>query len=109
MTGTADTEAAEFHDIYKLDVNVVPTNRPVARKDANDRIYKTRREKYNAVIAEIKECHGRSQPVLGAALSVEASDVLSGMLKREKIPHNVLNAKFHMQEAEIVQRAGQPG
>jgi len=109
MTGTADTEAAEFHDIYKLDVNVVPTNRPVARKDANDRIYKTRREKYNAVIAEIKECHGRSQPVLVGTVSVEASELLSRMLKREKIPHNVLNAKFHMQEAEIVQRAGQPG
>ncbi|PYJ09847.1 MAG: preprotein translocase subunit SecA [Verrucomicrobia bacterium] len=109
MTGTADTEAAEFHDIYKLDVNVVPTNRPVARKDANDRIYKTRREKYNAVINEIKECHARSQPVLVGTVSVEASELLSRMLKREKIPHNVLNAKYHMQEAEIVQRAGQPG
>src|SRR6188474_3077109 len=109
MTGTADTEAAEFHDIYKLDVNVVPTNRPVARKDANDRIYKTRREKYNAVIAEIKECHGRSQPVLVGTVSVEASELLSRMLKREKVPHNVLNAKYHRQEAEIVQRAGQAG
>jgi len=109
MTGTADTEAAEFHDIYKLDVNVIPTNRPVARKDANDRIYKTRREKYNAVINEIKECHARSQPVLVGTVSVEASELLSRMLKREKIPHNVLNAKYHMQEAEIVQRAGQPG
>src|SRR6478735_5203565 len=109
MTGTADTEAAEFHDIYKLDVNVIPTNRPVARKDANDRIYKTRREKYNAVINEIKECHARSQPVLVGTVSVEASELLSRMLKREKIPHNVLNAKYHMQEAEIVQRAGQAG
>jgi len=109
MTGTADTEAAEFHDIYKLDVNVIPTNRPVARQDANDRIYKTRREKYNAVINEIKECHARSQPVLVGTVSVEASELLSRMLKREKIPHNVLNAKYHMQEAEIVQRAGQPG
>lgn len=109
MTGTADTEAAEFHDIYKLDVNVIPTNRPVARKDANDRIYKTRREKYNAVIQEIRECHSRSQPVLVGTVSVESSELLSRMLKREKIPHNVLNAKFHMQEAEIVQRAGQPG
>lgn len=109
MTGTADTEAAEFHDIYKLDVNVIPTNRPVARQDANDRIYKTRREKYNAVIHEIKECHARSQPVLVGTVSVEASELLSRMLKREKIPHNVLNAKYHMQEAEIVQRAGQPG
>jgi preprotein translocase subunit SecA len=109
MTGTADTEAAEFHDIYKLDVNVVPTNRPVARKDANDRIYKTRREKYNAVINEIKERHGNNQPVLVGTVSVEASELLSRMLKREKVPHNVLNAKFHMQEAEIVQRAGQAG
>src|SRR3954452_14097073 len=109
MTGTADTEAAEFHDIYKLDVNVVPTNRPVARKDANDRIYKTRREKYNAVINEIKDRHAKSQPVLVGTVSVEASELLSRMLKREKVPHNVLNAKFHMQEAEIVQRAGQAG
>ena len=109
MTGTADTEAAEFHDIYKLDVNIIPTNRPVARADANDRIYKTRREKYNAVINEIKECHARAQPVLVGTVSVEASELLSRMLKREKIPHNVLNAKYHMQEAEIVQRAGQAG
>ena len=109
MTGTAETEAAEFHDIYKLDVNVIPTNRPVAREDFNDRIYKTRREKYNAVIAEIKEHHGKQQPVLVGTVSVEASELLSRMLKREKIPHNVLNAKFHMQEAEIVARAGQPG
>jgi len=109
MTGTAETEAAEFSDIYKLDVNVIPTNRPVARKDANDRIYKTRREKYNAVINEIKECHAKQQPVLVGTVSVEASELLSRMLKREKIPHNVLNAKYHMQEAEIVQRAGQPG
>jgi preprotein translocase subunit SecA len=109
MTGTAETEAAEFHDIYKLDVNVIPTNRPVARKDHNDRIYKTRREKYNAVINEIRDCHTREQPVLVGTVSVEASELLSRMLKREKIPHNVLNAKFHMQEAEIVSRAGQPG
>jgi preprotein translocase subunit SecA len=109
MTGTADTEAAEFHDIYKLDVNVIPTNRPVARKDHNDRIYKTRREKYNAVINEIRDCHARQQPVLVGTVSVEASELVSRMLKREKIPHNVLNAKYHMQEAEIVQRAGQAG
>jgi len=109
MTGTAETEAAEFHDIYKLDVNVIPTNRPVARNDHNDRIYKTRREKYNSVINEIKEKHGKQQPVLVGTVSVEASELLSRMLKREKIPHNVLNAKFHMQEAEIVARAGQPG
>src|SRR2546422_1782462 len=109
MTGTAETEAAEFHDIYKLDVNMIPTNRPVARTDYNDRIYKTRREKYNAVIKEINDCHNKQQPVLVGAVSVEASELLSRMLKREKIPHNVLNAKFHMQEAEIVARAGQPG
>ena len=109
MTGTAETEAAEFHDIYKLDVNVVPTNRPVRRTDHNDRIYKTRREKYNAVIKELKEAHAKNQPVLVGTVSVEASELLSRMLKREKIPHNVLNAKFHMQEAEIVARAGQPG
>src|SRR3984893_4289974 len=109
MTGTAETEAAEFHDIYKLDVNVIPTNRRVQRKDANDRIYKTRREKYNAVINDIKEHHAKQQPVLVGTVSVEASELLSRMLKREKIPHNVLNAKFHMQEAEIVARAGQAG
>src|ERR1700745_134392 len=109
MTGTAETEANEFHDIYKLDVAVIPTNRPVARKDYNDRIYKTRREKYNAVINEIKERHAKEQPILVGTVSVEASELLSRMLKREKIPHNVLNAKFHMQEAEIVARAGQPG
>src|SRR5207248_9919855 len=109
MTGTAETEAAEFHDIYKLDVNVIPTNKPVQRKDANDHIYKTRREKYNAVISDIKEHHGQQQPVLVGTVSVEASELLSRMLKQEKIPHNVLNAKFHMQEAEIVARAGQPG
>ena len=109
MTGTAETEAAEFHDIYKLDVNVIPTNRPVARNDYNDRIYKTRREKYNAVINEIRERHGKEQPVLVGTVSVESSELLSRMLKREKIPHNVLNAKYHAQEAEIVARAGQAG
>jgi preprotein translocase subunit SecA len=109
MTGTAETEANEFHDIYKLDVAVIPTNRPVARLDANDRIYKTRREKYNAVINEIRERHAKQQPILVGTVSVEASELLSRMLKREKIPHNVLNAKYHRQEAEIVSRAGQAG
>src|SRR6188472_866055 len=109
MTGTAETEAAEFHDIYKLDVNMIPTNQPVRRTDNNDRIYKTRREKYNAVIKEIREAHAKNQPVLVGSVSVEASELLSRMLKREKIPHNVLNAKYHMQEAEIVARAGQAG
>ncbi|HEY0791578.1 MAG TPA: preprotein translocase subunit SecA [Chthoniobacterales bacterium] len=109
MTGTAETEANEFHDIYKLDVLVIPTNRPVVRKDNNDRIYKTRREKYHAAVEEIKSCHANGQPVLVGTASVEASELLSRMLKREKIPHNVLNAKFHRQEAEIVARAGQRG
>ncbi len=109
MTGTAETEANEFNDIYGLHVNVIPTNRPVARKDSNDIIFKTRREKYNAVIEEIKVAHARVQPVLVGTASVESSELMSRMLKREKIPHTVLNAKFHLQEAEIVQRAGMPG
>ena len=109
MTGTAETEVNEFHDIYRLDVSVIPTNRKVARIDRNDRIYKTRREKYNAVIAEIKESHAKGQPVLVGTASVEASELVSRMLKRDKIPHTVLNAKYHMQEAEIVQRAGLKG
>src|SRR5437763_17194790 len=88
---------------------MIPTNRPIRRTDNNDHNYKTRREKYNAVIKEIKEAHAKDQPVLVGTVSVEASELLSRMLKREKIPHNVLNAKFHMQEAEIVARAGQPG
>jgi preprotein translocase subunit SecA len=109
MTGTAETEANEFHDIYGLAVNVIPTNRPVARLDENDRIYKTRREKMAAAIDEIKASHGRGQPILVGTASVEASEVLSRMLKREHIPHTVLNAKFHMQEAEIISRAGLRG
>ena len=109
MTGTAETEANEFHDIYRLDVNVIPTNRPVRRLDENDRIYKTRREKYNAVIEAIREAHGKGQPVLVGTASVESSELLSRMLKLQKIPHTVLNAKFHMQEAEIVARAGLKG
>src|ERR1700693_98783 len=109
MTGTAETEANEFHDIYKLDVVVIPTNRPVIRDDNNDRIYKTRREKYSSAVDEIKACYSKGQPVLVGTASVEASELLSRMLKREKIPHNVLNAKYHRQEAEIVARAGQRG
>src|SRR5271156_2694835 len=109
MTGTAETEANEFHDIYKLDVVVIPTNLPVIRNDNNDRIYKTRREKYSSAVDEIKACYAKGQPVLVGTASVEASELLSRMLKREKIPHNVLNAKYHRQEAEIVARAGQRG
>src|SRR4029077_7120345 len=95
--------------IYKLDVVVIPTNRSVQRKDYNDYIYKTRREKYNAVVNEIKNLHAKGQPVLVGTVSVEASEVLSRLLKREKIPHNVLNARYHLQEPEIVGRAGQIG
>jgi preprotein translocase subunit SecA len=109
MTGTAETEATEFENIYKLGVIVVPTNRPCVRKDENDVIYKTRREKYNAIIDEIVERHRKGQPVLVGTVSVEASEVLSRMLGRQKIPHNVLNAKYHQREAEIVARAGQHG
>ncbi len=109
MTGTAETEASEFFDIYKLGVLVIPTNRPVARKDANDSVYKTKREKYSAVLREIKEIHGKGRPILVGTISVEVSEHLSRMLKREGIIHSVLNAKFHQQEAEIVTRAGQRG
>jgi len=109
MTGTAETEANEFHDIYKLDVVVIPTNRPIARVDLDDVIYKTRREKYNAIIKEIKAAHGKGQPILVGTISVESSELLSRMLKREGIVHNVLNAKFVQQEAEIVANAGQRG
>ena len=107
MTGTAETEAAEFHDIYKLDVLPIPTNRPNQRVDENDQVFKTRREKFNAVIAKIEEAHGKGQPCLVGTASVESSETLSRMLKRAKIPHSVLNAKFHEQEAEIVSQAGQ--
>jgi preprotein translocase subunit SecA len=109
MTGTAETEAQEFFDIYKLGVLVIPTNRPVARKDANDSVYKTKREKYNAVIKEIKDVHAKGRPILVGTISVEVSELLSRMLKREGIIHSVLNAKFHQQEAEIIARAGQRG
>jgi preprotein translocase subunit SecA len=106
MTGTAETEANEFKDIYKLEVMVVPSNKPCVRQDQNDTIYKTRREKYNAVVEEITEAHKRGQPCLVGTVSVDASEILSRMLKRANIPHNVLNAKYHQQEAEIVSRAG---
>jgi preprotein translocase subunit SecA len=109
MTGTAETEAGEFHEIYKLDVVVIPTNRPIRRVDINDQIYKTKREKYNAVIEQIKDCHQKKQPVLVGTATVETSEVISRMLDRQGIPHNVLNAKNHAREAEIVSLAGQPG
>jgi len=109
MTGTADTEAAEFHKIYNLDVAVIPTHRPIQRQDAEDLIYKTEREKFKAVVAEIKECHERGQPVLVGTTSVEKSDALARMLTRENIPHNVLNAKQHEREAYVVAQAGRKG
>ncbi len=109
MTGTAETEAAEFFEIYKLDVVVIPTNKPIAREDREDLIYKTKREKYNAVIAEIEKLRQKGQPVLVGTTSVEVSETLSRMLKARKIPHNVLNAKQHAREAEIIAQAGQKG
>jgi len=107
MTGTAVTEAGEFWDIYKLDVVEIPTNRPIARKDMNDRVYKTQREKYKAVIEEIEMLIKAGRPVLVGTTSVEISEMLSKMLQMRKIPHNVLNAKLHQQEADIVAQAGQ--
>ncbi|MEI2726084.1 MAG: preprotein translocase subunit SecA [Verrucomicrobiota bacterium] len=109
MTGTAETEAGEFFDIYKLGVLVIPTNRPIARKDANDSVYKTKREKFNAVLNEIKTVHAQGRPILVGTISVDVSEQLSRMLQREKLIHSVLNAKYHQQEAEIVTRAGQRG
>ena len=109
MTGTAETEADEFHQIYKLDVMVIPTNRPVRRVDRNDVVYKTQREKFKAIVDEIVECNTRGQPVLVGTISVETSELMSRMLSRAKITHNVLNAKNHEREADIVARAGQKG
>ena len=109
MTGTAETEAGELWDIYKLDVVVIPTNRPILRKDMNDRIYKTAREKYNAVIEEIVSLVGQGRPVLVGTTSVEISELLSRMLSLRKIEHNVLNAKLHQREADIVAQAGRKG
>ncbi len=109
MTGTAETEASEFHDIYKLDLVIIPTNRPVQRMDNNDKIYKTRREKYNAVIKLVQERHEKGQPMLIGTASVEASETLSRMMRGAKIPHQVLNAKNHRAEAGIVAQAGQKG
>ena len=109
MTGTAETEAEEFGAIYNLDVLAIPTHMPVVRDDRNDLIYKTTREKYNAVVEEISKSHKSGQPTLVGTISVEVSELLSRMLKREGVPHNVLNAKQHQGEAEIVARAGQKG
>ena len=109
MTGTAETEAGELWNIYKLDVVVIPTNKPIARVDMDDMIYKTKREKFKAVIDEIERLIGEGRPVLVGTTSVETSELLSKMLKMKRIPHNVLNAKLHQKEAEIVAQAGEPG
>ncbi len=109
MTGTAATEAVEFDKIYQLDVVVIPTNRPIARKNYQDRIYKTRNEKFRAAVEEISDCQRRGQPVLVGTVTVETSEILSRLLKRRKIPHQVLNARYHQREAEVVARAGQRG
>ncbi len=109
MTGTADTEAYEFHQIYGLETVIVPTNRPMQRRDGNDKVYRTAKEKWDAVISDIRDCVSRGQPVLVGTTSIEVNEYLSGLLKREKIPHQLLNAKQHDSEAQIVTQAGRPG
>jgi preprotein translocase subunit SecA len=109
MTGTAMTEATEFSDIYKLDVIEAPTNEPCIRADHDDEVYRTTREKYEAILAQVVECRGRGQPVLVGTVSIEKSEALSEVFKKAKIPHQVLNARYHEQEAYIIAQAGQPG
>ncbi len=109
MTGTADTEAYEFHQIYGLETVVIPTNQPMIRDDRMDQVYRTAPEKHRAIIDDIRDCHGRGQPVLVGTTSIENSELLSGMLDKEKLPHQVLNAKQHAKEALIVAQAGRPG
>ena len=109
MTGTADTEAYEFQQIYGLETVIIPTNKPMIRDDRQDQVFKTAKEKYAAIIADIRDCQGRGQPTLVGTTSIEQSELLSGMLTAEKLPHNVLNAKQHAREAEIVVQAGSPG
>ncbi|MBL8504648.1 MAG: preprotein translocase subunit SecA [Rhodocyclaceae bacterium] len=109
MTGTADTEAYEFHQIYALETVVIPTNQPMIRDDRMDQVYRTAPEKHRAIIADIRDCHQRGQPVLVGTTSIENSELLSGMLDKEKLPHQVLNAKQHAREALIVAQAGRPG
>ncbi|GAB1577640.1 preprotein translocase subunit SecA [Bordetella petrii] len=109
MTGTADTEAYEFQEIYGLETVIIPTNKPMVRKDQNDQVFKTAQEKYNAILGDIRDCHERGQPVLVGTTSIENSELLSGLLKQAKLPHEVLNAKQHAREAEIVAEAGKPG
>ncbi|MBN9343032.1 MAG: preprotein translocase subunit SecA [Caedibacter sp. 38-128] len=109
MTGTAKTEAAEFNDIYKLDVVQIPTNLPMARQDLDDEVYRTAKEKYNAIISLIEECSQKKQPILVGTTSIEKSELISMLLKQRQIPHQVLNARYHEQEAVIVAQAGRPG
>ncbi|HVJ60341.1 MAG TPA: preprotein translocase subunit SecA [Burkholderiaceae bacterium] len=109
MTGTADTEAYEFQEIYRLETVVIPTHRPMIRDDMQDQIFRTVREKHGAIVADVKDCHARGQPVLLGTTSIENSEVLSALLKQEGMPHQVLNAKQHAKEAEIVAQAGRPG
>jgi len=109
MTGTAATEANEFWTIYKLDVVEIPTKEPVRRVDYEDIVYRSKRVKYNAIIEEIVKWHKEKRPILVGTTSVEVSEVLSRLLQRKGIPHNVLNAKHHQREAVIVSQAGQPG
>jgi preprotein translocase subunit SecA len=109
MTGTAMTEATEFSDIYKLDVIEIPTNEPAIRKDSDDEVYRTTREKNEAILAQVLECRERQQPVLVGTVSIEKSEVLAELFKKRKIPHNVLNARYHEQEAYIIAQAGHPG
>jgi len=109
MTGTADTEAYEFQEIYGLETVIVPTNRPMVRQDQNDQVFKTTPEKYQAILNDIRDCHERGQPVLVGTTSVENSELLAGLLRQAKLPHEVLNAKQHAREAEIVAQAGKPG
>jgi preprotein translocase subunit SecA len=109
MTGTAMTEATELSEIYKLEVIEVPTNKPCVRIDADDEVYRTAQEKYDAIIQQVLECHGRKQPVLVGTVSIEKSETLSELFKKKKVPHNVLNARYHEQEAQIIAQAGRPG
>ena len=109
MTGTAMTEEDEFREIYKLDVIAIPTNRPIKRIDRNDLVYRTEAAKYRAIIEQIIECHEKGQPVLVGTISIEKSELLSAMLKKKGIKHEVLNAKYHAKEAEIVAQAGKLG
>ena len=108
MTGTADTEAYEFQQIYGLETVVIPTHQKMVRDDRMDQVYRTGKEKYQAIINDIRDCHERGQPVLVGTTSIENSELISGMLQKEKLPHNVLNAKQHAREAEIVIQAGRP-